>query len=284
MLSKQMKYFLIFFDVLGFNTGSSKLSQSVKLSNAICVYSFIAIIFTLFAYKMTHSYYTLLGFIEAISEFVQYLVPLCTYWLIIMDSIIQSQSHRQFWKVLHKIDKSFYHQTNHDLRIFLIKFIEFLVVRIIVVVIRLFVNDFTLVNLAYTAIINMCLFRVFYYIFCIEIIQFHLNIIQSKFEPFNINLYRSMLEHRIKKSNNFVNFKLIREYFNCIYEMINLLNEIFSWSHVATISLCFSLILTDLNRFYLRFLSYDLLHRIGIPFTFSSFYHVFIHLIFFSNW
>lgn len=249
MLCKVILYFLTFVDILGFNTGSSKFSQRREIINFIYIVHFIlATILTFFNFYLFLKYYPLLGIIQAISEFLQYLLAICTYWWIIFDSIIHCHTHRRFWIFFQKIDTIFHRQLNNYFRFFFIKFHIFFLIEILLIMTRYFCKNFSIVNFAYAYLFRMCQFRIFYYLFCLEVIQFQLNIIQTKLK---------LLEYNVS------NFKWIREYFHHVYEMLNFLNEIFGWSHVAAIFLCFYLILSQWHWVYLHYLSPGYFMRVG---------------------
>lgn len=245
----QIVYFLNIFDGFGYNSGSSKLSQSRKMSYFIYFcHIFLATLLTLFKPYLMFKYYSSLGSTEAISEFLEYSTPLCTYWMIIIDAIYHQRAHRLFWKILEKNIYQFdHHQPDYNFRIFLIKFIEFFGIKMFTLFSRFILYDRAMVGVAYDSLFKLCQVRVFYYIFCLEVVHSQLILIQTELKIVNI-------EHISTRSSAFVlKLQKFRTHFYFIYEMLENLNEIFGWSQVAAILFCFYIILSESNWTYIHF-------------------------------
>lgn len=84
-------------------------------------------------------------------------------------------------------------------------------------------------------LVKICEIRVFYYIFCVEVLHCQLKTINHEFK---------MNESKTVESKG---FKWMRTQYNCVYDMTNFLNEVFGLSQVTEISYCFYIILANMN-------------------------------------
>lgn len=277
MLPNELMFILNLFDAFGCtNSGTSQLSTNRKYSFCIClVHCLMAIILTWFGFYMITEYFSLLSSSEIVNECLQYINALVTYWLIILESIQQRTAHKYFWNVFEQIDWCFCHQSNVNLQSYLIKLISFFGMYFLLTLCS-FADSLTpsiQVDLAYNGLFVMCALRIFYYLFCLKIVNSQLNIIESELKMMELvwNCNR-----RKFTSVPFINdifepancpfelqrFKWIREYFHHIYEMVSLLNTIFGWSHIAAVSFCFTYILTMWNWFRKNFYILSYTNRI----------------------
>lgn len=260
MITKRLLYFLEFFALCGFNAGISDFTKSSKYRYFILINLVtMALILTWFHFYLMIEFYPLLGVVESISESLQYLASLITYWLIIFDSILNAKYDRNLWKILQKIDKRFSILMTFSYHRYMIKFIEFHSVTILLFVARPMIHVYAdiIIEIAYNILFKMCHIRIFYYIFCIEIVHFQLTVIKNDLENMKlISRRRYSVRH----------FKWIRDYYSCVHELTNHLNRIFGWSHVAVILFCFYLFVTDLNWFYIHCNQLTLSYRLGNSF------------------
>ncbi|XP_031626080.1 uncharacterized protein LOC116342556 isoform X2 [Contarinia nasturtii] len=245
MFSTQIVQFLNFFDLFAYNSGFSKLSQYQNFTCLMSTFHIsIAIFLTLFQFYMIPEYYASLSTIEIISESVQYSSPLFTLWLIIFDSIYHRRAHQCFWETLQEINKYYNSQATYNFRNYLIQFLEFFSVDAIIVLMRLLEENFG-VGFAYHTLFNLSQIRLFYYLFCVEVVSFHFKEICKELK----------LVKRIhtETSTYISRLKWIREYYGRISKMQQLLNQFFGWSHVAVITYCFYHVLTELTWIYIHF-------------------------------
>lgn len=143
MLPKQVVNILNVFDAFGFNSGTSDLSKNLVFIYIVyAIHLLMALVLTLFEFRLMTEYYPLLGLTEAISESLQYSAALNTYWLIILDSILHRKSHQCFWQVLQQIDKYFSCQLNSVIQSYMLKFCVYFMKTISIMVIRLFISSF----------------------------------------------------------------------------------------------------------------------------------------------
>lgn len=210
-----------------------------------------------------------------IASSIQYSASLYTYWLIILDSLLHRRAHQQFWEVLHQIDEHFSCQPKRVIHSYMLKFGVYIIKTISIMVIRLFVSSFVnfTVDFAYICLFIVCEIRMFYYLFCLEVLHYQMKMVESEVEIMmkilnlaNIRRNQSLSMDVISACYSFETQRLkwIRGYFHCVYKMMYLLNEIFGWSHVAGISFCFYYILTETNWFYIHFSEISVAHRIGM--------------------
>lgn len=78
-------------------------------------------------------------------------------------------------------------------------------------------------------VVKVCHTRIFHYLLYLEIIEKNLEIVQIEVEQL---------------------FQTIRDLYEMIFEMVDDLNEIFGYSHLATVWFCFYFLLSDLNFVY----------------------------------
>lgn len=264
MLPKQIVWMLTFFDIFAYNTGSSKLSNTRLISILIYVLHILLIIFvSLYQLQFEALILSNYEFLEIFNQILQYLAALFTYLLTIVDSFVHRRAHKRFWNLVQRIDQHFYHQSRFTFRCYGWKFIEFFSIMSLATYLISTVsnNTFFLLICVYDIIGEI---RVFYYLFCLEILHFQLKMIETELKIIQNTLNQTNADYsnltQFSESSNRVSFefelqrlKWIRGYFHCAYEMVNLLNEIFGWSNVQAISFLFYLLLTDFNWMYMNF-------------------------------
>lgn len=267
MVPNQIVRMLNVFDFFGYNSGWSQLSKHKR--NAYLIYAvhiLVATFFIFYEFRMAKIYFSRMILSEAISECLQYTAALYTYWMIIFDSFFHHQTHKQFWNTVHYIDQHFHDQIDFHFRSYMIKFIVFLIKTMLSVVIRMMGNSFAgfEIDTPFVTLFTICDFRMFYYLFCLEVVYFQLEMIELKSERLKSSLhpnhgeiskrrtYRSIAHFDIISCKS-QHMKWIRDYFHCVHEMVCLLNKIFGWSNVATISLCFCFLLTEIYWYYVHY-------------------------------
>lgn len=275
MVPIQIIRMLNVFDCFGYNSGWSRVSKRKRNSYLIsAVHSLVATFFVFYEFRLAKIYYSRMILSEAISECLQYTAALYTYWLIIFDSCFLHHTHKQFWDTVDYIDQHFYDQIEFTLRSYMMKFIIFLIKTMISVVVRMMGNSFAgfEIDTPYVVLFTICDLRMFYYLFCLEIVYFQLKVIELKSEkiksllnPKNHGEIRKMRHsaHIGIVSSKSQHMKWIRDYSHCVHEMVCLLNKIFGWSNVATISLCFCFLLTEIYWYYVH-------HDVSFLYKFSE--------------
>lgn len=194
-------------------------------------------------------YYSSLGLTEVISEFLEYSSPLCAYWLIIFDPIYHQRTHILFWKTFEQIIiEHFDNQADFNFRNYLIKLIEFFGIKIFTIFGRILLYDEVMVGIAYDILFKLCQVRLFYYLFCLEVLHSQLIVIQAELET--INIENSLTRIRFANSLKLHRF---RRYFHFVHKMFELLHQMCGCSNVAAILFCFYLILTEANWTFIHF-------------------------------
>lgn len=273
MPSKQLLRILKVFDVCGFCTSCSILSRKRNCRNTIyLVHILIALSLTLFKIYLVFNFYSDMAFAEAISEFLQYAVSLSTYWIIIVDSIVHQKQHRHFWAICHRINSKFASQSDLTFLTFRIQFGEYFVAAILTFGLRCWIISdafYIQVEIAFSTLIKLCQVRLFYYLFCLEIVHSQFTIVENEFKV-TLRVHRQQRAHSIQifnisKIESFEQQRLkwVREYFACVYEMSEGLKIFFGWSHVAVVLSCFYIFLTEFNWIYVHYDEFSPIHLFG---------------------
>lgn len=246
MLPLQVSFILKMFDVWGFDTGLTTISKNRQICACIhFLHIAFAILLTMYKFYLIIEMLALVGTLRMINELIQYSAALYLYWLLIFDSIVHRKRHHYFWK----IHKYFCSQTM-KFRRYLLKFFEFFPINIFLYTMVYATNSFPDSSsvFVFLFIITICQFRIFYYLFCVEVVKCHLR-------RFENDVFR--LKNRLNFGNKSQVFrfelrrlKWIRNYFHSTHVMMEVLNDTFGWSQVAAVSFCFYSFATDLNWLY----------------------------------
>lgn len=287
MLPSSVFQILHIFDVFGFNSGLTKFSLNPHLAHFIyIIHISFATFATLFIYSVMR-FISSKDFAEAVSELLQYLSVLLTYWLIIYDSFVNRHVNRKFWMNLKWIDAYGHSQSRLNFRGYIVKFMEFFPVKMcmVAIVIVCKINSFK-IDFMYNSLFKIVHMRSFYYLFCLEVLTFQLKEIEIEIQNVasvinipklkTLNIRKSIYTFEAKR------LKWIREYVWNAHEMTRDLNRIFGWSHVATILSSFYLLLSQLNWSYAHFHEFSFVYGTGRQFDWLKFvaiYSNFTHLL-----
>lgn len=244
-LSTKIKCILNFFDIFGYNSSVSTLSNRQAVAYFIyAVHILIAISYTLYQIRL---WFLLeeMPLLEILNSMLQYSIALYTYWFVILDSIIYREKHKLFWKIFQKLDTTHLHHFKTTIFWSVLKMFGYFCSTTFCITLIIFVTIYPVNDSMYVhnILIKLCEVRIFYYTFCLEIVNIQLKTIESELIS-GKRRTRSWLD-----SNQ---FKWIRIYFECVHDMTNLINELFGFSHVLNISCCFYVILTDMNYVVIR--------------------------------
>lgn len=229
---------LYFFDACGFDTGLSPLSKNRIVANIIYLLHILSVVFfTLSQILNFDEFNSGFGLLEVVNNMVQYNVSLLTYWLMIFEACTQQRIHKHFWKKI---------QTNNDyfhpqLMSYNFKFIEFYSTTFLIWFTLCFISNFDAFFevMAYLCLIKICQIRIFYYMLCLEVLYAQLQLIEKQFK---------FLSATVSKINSHSGeLRRLRIFYQSVYELTTLLNEIFGWSQVAAVLFCFYALTTDLN-------------------------------------
>lgn len=267
MLPRKIERFLLFFDLFGFDSGSSRLYRYQTLCHLVkLVHIVTVVLLTSFTFSYFIDFYALYGIITAISQFLLYFSTLCTYWLILMDSFLHRRSHKHFWDTIQLINEHNSSQTRYALQTFTAKSIWFFVMSILLTALVFQMHNFGhfLINIAHFILIRILQIRIFYYLFCVEIVHFQFQLIENELKKDATesnesngsnghNCYSHQLSHTSHSCFELKRLKCARECLHCVYEMKRNVNKIFGWSHLAGIFSCFYLLICDLSWLYIGF-------------------------------
>lgn len=185
-----------------------------------------------------------LQFIEVFNSVLQYFSALFTYWSIVIDSACFKRKHRIFWEYRTKIKKPSMNSCGFTFLCFTLKLAIYVFTTLLCLLTFILVSDDSIgVNTIESMLVDSLLIkigeiRVFYYIFCVEVLFSQMK---------NINDNFKIKKRETTLSNERKTLKCIRTFHNCVYEMANLLNDVFGLSQVTGISFCFYIVFTDLN-------------------------------------
>lgn len=249
------------FDVWGFDTGLTSISKNRQICACIhFLHIAFAIIFALYKFHLIVELFALIGPLRTINELIQYSIALYSYWLVIFDSIVYRRRHHDFWKIHREFDKYFCSQTM-DLQRYLLKFIEFFPINIFLYTMIYATNSFPDSNsvFVFLFLITICQLRIFYYLFCVEVVKCHLRRFENEVlglkNRLNFGNNMQNIPLRIREQSSLfpfelTRFKWIRNYFHSTHAMMEVLNDTFGWSQVAAVIFCFYSFATDLNWLY----------------------------------
>lgn len=266
---------LNFYDILGYFSGWSVPSKTGILPYIISmVHILLVICFTFVEIHLIPILSVLYEETEIINQVLQYSTTLMTYFSTVFDSFLHRKTHKLFWNTFQRIDQQFCCQSNFTIKLYMIKCCEFFLVTIFTTIVMFISFDYSMlrIEIAYNFQVLVCQFRVFYYLLCLEVVHFQLQIIESELKIIqNSSNPSSTLESHTPydfistkfRSFEMDRFKWIRGYAECVNEMCDLVNQFFGWSHAATILFCVYLLLTDLNWFYMNYSECDWIARIG---------------------
>lgn len=256
MFSRRVAFILKFFDFCGFFTEYSySPAYQLVIYIVFILHICFAIFFTLFIGYVLFSIKSL-KLLDSINEFVQYQSSLHSYYILIIESYLHRKEQRCFWKIYKQIND----KTNFECRSYSQKLIEFFVVGLVTQSITFYL---TYVNIsvwfAYAMLNIINHFRLFYYIFYLELISSELEFIETKIKKM-VELSRFSFEY-CQQRNSY--FRGIRVRYAVISELIGHLNKIFSSSNFSTMMYQFYFLFTSLNYAYLHFNDYSLFYHAG---------------------
>lgn len=252
MFPSRVRYILTVFDAFGYNSGSTTLSSHRRTANLICIlHILLALYFTCFTFYLKMRLSSFTRWVELLNHLLNYSSTIYMYWFTIWDAFRHWREHHRFWTIFRKINDSFQSQRNFTYRTFTLKFVLIILTTTVSVLISQLTtetyHEMTEIIVVNVTLVKLCQIRIFYYLFCLEAINFQLKSI--------VIALREMCERESFPSDggDVHRFKRIQQYYHCVYEMAYLSNDIFNWSQVAAVSFCFYAILTDLNWFSVNF-------------------------------
>lgn len=183
--------------------------------------------------------YGLMSLIEMINSTFQHTSALYFYLLIVMDSILYKQDHWIFWKTLQKITGFYLHRRNYTFGHLILKLmVHLFTASCCFCVFALFMKQLYEYTYVYLLLMKMCQIRIFYYIFCVEILYDQMQSISNE-------LRKNKKDKTFWLQSN--GLRKIRINYSHIHGMTNCLTQVFGLSQVAAISYSFYMLLTDIN-------------------------------------
>lgn len=251
MVLRRIEYLLFFFDIFGYNSGSSKLSRQRKISCFICVaHVLLMVFFTVYKIRVIFQL-MLMPIIELLNSMFQYSIALYFYWFIVIDSISYTREHRNFWKTLKKINNSFSYRKKITFNRYLLKLAVYSSTTLwCTFAFTLLTGNVYEFMYIYFILMKICEIRVFYYIFCVEVTH-------NQMESIGAVLKENRNDKRFWLQSN--GFQSTRNCYGHIYEMTKCLSKVFGFSQVTAILYCFYVTLSDINWMFT--------HVHGIPLT-----------------
>lgn len=240
MFPTKVLYFLNFFDIFGYNSGSSKISSNQKCACFIyIVHILLAVFYTFDSVRFYAAFSTLLP-IETINAAIQLLTVLYCFWLIIRDSIFYRKEHQIFWKTFEKLYEFFPHSCNSNFGHIVFKIVEHSIITTLCMIVTVIYNGFLYgeIVIPYNLLIKMCEFRSFYYVFCVEVLY-------NQIKTIKVALTQKKSKTRFWSNSN--GFHWVREYYSSIYNMAQCLNTVFGMSQVGAIMYLIYMLLSNLN-------------------------------------
>lgn len=253
MFSKFVIFLLKFFDLCGFQTESARVIGS--RNRAICIFVIhcgcaFALTYFVFGYA---SEPILLGEVLPyfVNEILQILNGMLTHWVIIIESFIQRGIQKKFWDIYQKIDKNRVKCKKSLLRAYKMKFIEFFSVVTIIQTIFMcyfthYVGNYYFFRIAYLVSQTVYHYRVFYYLFYVELIKFELQAIETELRTIAKITQRNEIDSN-PENFNANSLKMINAHCQLILQLNECINKIFGWSNFITVTYCFHMPLTDFN-------------------------------------
>lgn len=178
------------------------------------------------------------------------------YWFTVFDSILYKQEHRLFWRFFKRNNEFPTMLCGLNTLCFKLKLAMYICTTISCVLLYIITSDVQigLDMFFHSILIKICEIRIFYYIFCLDVLYDQLKIIVHKLKT-------------TKTKSNFCietnGFKWIRLHYNCIYQMVNLLNDVFGLSQVTGIAYCFYIILTNINYLLVYYNNIPTINALG---------------------
>lgn len=250
MLPKKVDFILAIFDFVGFNTRSSSCICKIIFCNI-----FHLVLFGFCAYCCVQYIEFILSPVERLNLAVQFCGALFTYALIWIESTTNQNPQRDFWKIHNKIHECYDDRKHFSWQSFIIKFTEHNLITALFMAFLVYTSSsFHIITLisGLEILIKINQFRIFHYMLYLDMIRMNLNIAQVE------AIKASILIDSVKES-----VERIRELYQMIFEMVNKLNVIFGFSHLAAVLYCFYCPIVELNWAFVYFRYLSLPSKIG---------------------
>lgn len=252
MFPKWFVCVMTFFMVCGFCSEISSSSSSMNRKTSV-VFSVLHIILAAYLTYYLVDIKLLMDKngtqLEMINGMFQYSCALMSHWVVILESYFQRKNQRFFFQLLECIDQHQETNAKKMLRNYRIKFLEYFVFYLYLVI-----NLFEQISnsgavFAMTLLSALCQARMFYYLFYLETINFELKMIKNKFIKMikTIKFRKNLCEKRLNDQAAYKTLIRVRKTYQHVYEIIECITKSFGWSNIASIFNVFLQLMTDLN-------------------------------------
>lgn len=254
MYPRWMLNLLFYFDLWGFCTQIKRSPNQLKFDRSMLT---LHIIFASISTLLISKYLSRPGDdkLGMVNDIMKFTVLLLVYWLSIFELYSKRRIQRQFWCIVHYIDKRFcslqrfnlgYYPMKIEIYFTLTIFIHSIFFKQLLSSTRI---KFLYFWITYILIVWIYQNRAFYYLFYLEWIKNELKIVNHEAHEIVATYQKKILIKRLRifQRNR---FKWLRQYYGSTYDLSDALNIIFGWSNVVTILVSVHLILADLNWFY----------------------------------
>lgn len=251
-----LKILLCYFDIFGVRTEFWSNFTYLKIAGYLKIVHFLlGFLVTICVLKyLTRGINDPLGMMNDVTKHGGSII---VFWITLIEFSVKQSIRRNFWKIFQYIDHFYRSHERFTLRKYLVKFFFCLLAFSIAFVsylqqIVLFTStQYLYFYFAHLIASLVYLNRVFYYMFCLELIRHELYTVANEIKSVFCMRRTCVLgnEYEINKANN-RRFMWIRKYFQSIYDMSNLLNHSFAWSNVIVILFSLQFVAADFIWIY----------------------------------
>lgn len=265
MLSKWDIFLLKCFDLCGFCSerySFNFLPKSTLYKNLLHIIWALALTFFVLMYLRQPK---ILDYVlpYSVNRVLQYTSGILTYWVVIVESSTKNKIQRKFWQIYEHINQCHTIHKRSVWSAYSVKLIEFFIVGTSIHIYFMYYflstrGNYFFFRLAYLYSVILNQYRVFYYLFYLDLIKFELNTIKIALQDIVLsNHFSASSTNQSVNRNVYVKrLQMIYKHYRYIYELSTCINHIFGWSKFATVLFCFQLPLGDGN-----WASFDLYKR-----------------------
>lgn len=248
MFPKRFILLFIIYELCGYQTGMFKRRSIATIF--FLLHGILAAIFTYEFFCFVQRLDIIVQAIFIVNEIQQYSSSLAAYWLVLIESYFKRKTEQKFWILLAHIEKGEENIKKFKFWKHVLQSIHYFITTNIILYTTSYeyFNDYFLL-ISYLIVIGICQNRVFHYIFHLKVIEFELKLIESDLRDF----FKKPFD--LEAAQREIGVKRIRESYRLVFEMVECINSVFSWSYLATILFCFHFLITEMyfsysNPFY----------------------------------
>lgn len=190
--------------------------------------------------------------LEILNEVSQRLFVLFSQFVVVIESYSRRKGQQNFWELYHHIDQRYAYRRHRSLLIYLLKFFEFFTMFCVVNIYYINVVIVNATDYGTLFVISFfCRFRVFYYMFYLQLIACELEIVENEAKQLFEENQKSACNHSMKiQKFQQERFLWLRRYYQLIWELNKCVNYVFGWSNFMNILCVLAVFLTHLNWVY----------------------------------